>query len=518
MNFKSLKLKLASLTLLALTPLFIGLFTYIFPTYKQFFIEQKKNEIRSAVESFSGNLEIISSKVSQGILTKEEALKQLHEVFNHTRYNGTDYFFAFDRNGFVKAHGLVPKFVGEDWSNKEDSDGKKFVQEFISATKDKKGDFVGYKFIRTKDGEPEDKISYVEYFPEFGWIVGTGLYISEVQRLISETQGKIVIGFIVVTIVAISISLIFSLRLSKNLANIAEGLNRETVSVNSISSELKAISTSLSNSSHEQASALQETSASILETSKMIEKNSENAQKGYDLAKRSLLNVNQGKHSINEVMEAITRISESNDEVIKQIDDNNRNISNIVNVINEIGEKTKVINDIVFQTKLLSFNASVEAARSGEHGKGFAVVAEEVGNLAEISGQSAKEISEMLEESIHKVENAISNSKANIEEIMARGTKQVENGVSIARRSLDVFNEIVHDSNEVSQIIEEISSASNEQTEAVKEIKTAISELDQAAKENSLQSEKTSKTADDLQSRIDQLKDMSDKLSHTING
>ena len=74
-------------------------------------------------------------------------------------------------------------------------------------------------------------------------------------------------------------------------------------------------------------------------------------------------------------------------------------------LISEIGNKTKVINDIVFQTKLLSFNASVEAARAGEHGKGFSVVAEEVGNLAHMSGNSAKEITQLLESSINRVNN-----------------------------------------------------------------------------------------------------------------
>ncbi len=481
-------------------------------------MQQKQSEIRSAVETFIGSIHTVTDQLKSNQITKNEAIKKIHLIFNKTRYNGNDYFFGFDRNGFVTAHGLIPSAVGQNWFDKEDTDGKKFVQSFINATKDVESAFVDYKFVRTKDGEPEDKISYVTYLPELGWIIGSGLYISEAQAQIRNTQNKIITGFIVVALAAIIISLVFSLKLSNNLSSISQNLNSETVHVNEISTELKSISTSLSNSSHEQASALQETSSSILETSKMIEKNSENAQRSIDIARRSLTNVNQGKHSINDVMSAITQISKSNEEVIKQIDENNRNISNIVDVINEIGDKTKVINDIVFQTKLLSFNASVEAARSGEHGKGFAVVAEEVGNLAEISGQSAKEISDMLEESIRKVESAITSSKAKIEEIMGRGTQEVENGVEIAKKSLNIFNDIVNDSNEISQMIEEISSASNEQTEAVKEINTAISELDQAAKENSLQSEKTSKTADSLQDRIERLKEMSSKLDQTING
>jgi hypothetical protein len=97
------------------------------------------------------------------------------------------------------------------------------------------------------------------------------------------------------------------------------------------------------------------------------------------------------------VESAIMEIQETNKKLVDDVLEGNRKISEIVELVKEIGNKTKVINDIVFQTKLLSFNASVEAARAGEHGKGFAVVAEEVGNLASMSGQASKEISALLE-------------------------------------------------------------------------------------------------------------------------
>lgn len=76
----------------------------------------------------------------------------------------------------------------------------------------------------------------------------------------------------------------------------------------------------------------------------------------------------------------------------------NKKITEITKVISEVAAKTQVINEIVFKTKLLSFNASVEAARAGDQGRGFSVVAEEVGNLAKMSGDAAKEISNITEE------------------------------------------------------------------------------------------------------------------------
>ena len=518
MNFKSIKVKLVCLTILSLMPLFIGLFTYIFPTYSDFFINQKKTEIRSSLETFNGSLQPIIKSIQNNQISHTEGIKQMTEIFNETRYNKTGYFFAFDRKGFVKAHGLVPTYVNENWFTKKDSDGKTFVQSFISETLKKESGFVNYKFIRKKGGLAEDKVSYVTYIPELQWIIGTGLYISEVQKQIAKTEKKIIIGFILVAFLAIILSLIFSLKLSKNLSNIASDLNNEAGNVNEISLELKSISDTLSKSSHEQVSALQQTSASVLETSMMIERNSENAKTSIEIADKSLKNVHLGKQSINEVVSIITQISQNNQDVKKQIEENNQDISNLVTVINEIGQKTEVINDIVFQTKLLSFNASVEAARSGEHGKGFAVVAEEISNLAELSGQSAKEISDILNASIEKVESTVASSKSNIDNIISEGEIKVNNGVATAKNSLSLFNEIVDNSNKISQVIDEISSASDEQAIAVKAINVAITELDQAAKENSIQSVKTSNSADDIKNRIEHLKTLSDQLIHTING
>src|SRR6202007_2185187 len=117
-----------------------------------------------------------------------------------------------------------------------------------------------------------------------------------------------------------------------------------------------------------------------------------------------------------------------NDHVMDQIKQSNEKVADIVKVISEIGNKTKVINDIVFQTKLLSFNASVEAARAGEHGRGFAGVCRGVGNLAEMSGKSAKEISSLLEESVSRVETMVAETRQTVAGLMNRSRSIVETG------------------------------------------------------------------------------------------
>jgi methyl-accepting chemotaxis protein len=232
--------------------------------------------------------------------------------------------------------------------------------------------------------------------------------------------------------------LIFASRLANGLTQIAQILSRGADDVASASAQIASSSEELSSSVTEQAAALQETSAAVEELSTTVAKNSESCSKSKKIATQSHNSATQGQTVVSEMIQAIQEIHQSNTEIMKEIDDSNQEISEIVQVIAEIGNKTKVINDIVFQTKLLSFNASVEAARAGEHGKGFAVVAEEVGNLAQMSGNAAKEISGLLEGSIVKVETIVKNTKTKVERLVGTGKQKVEQGRSVAKRCGEV--------------------------------------------------------------------------------
>src|SRR5690606_27092464 len=101
-------------------------------------------------------------------------------------------------------------------------------------------------------------------------------------------------------------------------------------------------------------------------------------------------------------------------------------------------------------------NASVEAARAGEHGKGFAVVAEEVGNLAQMSGNAAKEIGSLLEQSVHKVNEIVNETRTNVDRLMVEGKSTVERGMQVAQQCGSVLDEIVQNVSLVSSMASEI--------------------------------------------------------------
>ena len=324
----------------------------------------------------------------------------------------------------------------------------------------------------------------------------------------------IVIGFML----ALSIAFVFANTLTTSLGHLAENLGVGADEVASASNQISASSSELSSSATEQAAALQETAASVDQISAMINKNADNAKKSQEFSIRSRDAATQGRETVVEMRQSIEEISKSNFQIMTQMETSNREISEIVKVISEIGNKTKVINDIVFQTKLLSFNASVEAARAGEHGKGFAVVAEEVGNLAQMSGNAAKEITQMLDGSIQKVERIVTDTKSKIEHLVESGKEKVNVGTTIAQRCGEVLDKIVTEVSEVNQMINEIAAASYEQSQGVQEITKAMAQLDQVTQQNASASQESSNAAVLLTTQAEELRNMVRSLMMTVRG
>lgn len=316
----------------------------------------------------------------------------------------------------------------------------------------------------------------------------------------------------------LGIGYFFAVSISRMLNEISGHLSSGSDTIANFTNEINAASITLNSSITQQAAALQQTTSAVEQTSASVVSNADNAKKSAEISEHSKTSVHNGKMAVDEVISSITEISMSTEKIKEEIDQSNKEIAEIVNVINEIGTKTKVINDIVFQTKLLSFNASVEAARAGEHGKGFSVVAEEVGKLAQMSGNSAKEITDLLESSIEKVQSTIESSKKRINSLMILSKDKVEMGTITAKRCSDALDEIIMNVNNVDQMIAEISSASIEQSQSIREITKAMSEIDSASHQNSSSSQQASVAAGSLGNQVDDFRHLVVKLNTIIGG
>jgi methyl-accepting chemotaxis protein len=306
--------------------------------------------------------------------------------------------------------------------------------------------------------------------------------------------------------------------LTYQMTAIAQRLLSGADQVAGAASQISNTSEALSSGATEQAASVQETSASGEELSATIGKNSENAKKSSEITTGSQQSAVKGKQVVEEMIQTIEKINQSNDQIGAQVESSNNEIAEIVKVINEIGNKTKVINEIVFQTKLLSFNASVEAARAGEHGKGFAVVAEEVGNLAQMSGNAAKEIFEMLESSTAKVDSIATNTRSKINPLISSGKTNTEKGTTVAKYCGEALDEIVKNVSSVNLIMQEISSASLEQSNGMKQINLALSQLDAVTQKNASISQQSASAAVELSAQAESLRNAVAELLIRVRG
>ena len=269
------------------------------------------------------------------------------------------------------------------------------------------------------------------------------------------------------------------------------------------SNEVTSASLALSNSSQkvaelvsEQSSSIEETAATLEEMSAMVKNNVEQAEKSDDLSESVKGFADKGIESMKKLIASMSMITESNEK-----------IQDLVQIIGEIGEKTNIIDEIVFQTKLLSFNASVEAERAGEHGRGFAVVAQEVGNLAQMSGKAALEISMMVKESIKSTEDITKENK-----------ERVQTGSNLVSENAAILEEIVKSSEILSNQAKQIVVASREQDKGIEQVNGAISQLEMATQHNATSSEETANASKKLKLQSDTLGGTVQELLFYVNG
>ncbi|NCN41770.1 hypothetical protein GW916_11045 [bacterium] len=207
----------------------------------------------------------------------------------------------------------------------------------------------------------------------------------------------------------------------------------------------------------------------IEEALKSLDRIGELSQEGVSTASRttSLCSETQNltqeaKGAVGKMMESMNSIDRAGQNFEDQLKSNSDRLSQTAQLFKQVQSKTAVINDIVFQTRLLSFNASVEAARAGDAGKGFAVVAEEMRNLAHMSGLAAVEISDIIEKSLAEVQNIVEETSSRVVELSEESQKQVEGGFENTQHFTVVFEQISSKLGEVEESMKRVNSSVEE--------------------------------------------------------
>ncbi len=232
--------------------------------------------------------------------------------------------------------------------------------------------------------------------------------------------------------------------------------------INTASSEIATGNSDLSSRTEQQASSLEETASSMEELTGTVKLNAENAEQANSLASQSCDIASRGGELIRQVVDTMSSINESAQE-----------ISDIIGVID----------GIAFQTNILALNAAVEAARAGEQGRGFAVVASEVRSLAQRSAEAAKEIKELISDSVNKIDG----------------------GNKLVNQSGETMEEVVTSIKRVNDIMSEIAAASSEQASGIEEVSKAVVQMDEMTQQNAALVEEAAAAAESLQQQAGNL-------------
>lgn len=515
---KSIKFKILFLCAVILIPVIIMTQFIILPNLKERIYQGKQETTKYAVDLAMGIISHNYQLFLDKKISEEEAKKNSLEQIKVARYNSSEYFWINDMGPKMIMHPIKEKLIGQDLSQMKDPNGKFLFMEMVDVVKKSKAGYVNYMWPKPNEEKPIPKISYVSGFEPWSWVVGTGIYVDDVEKEVGVLSKKIwsIMGAIV--ILAFILTVIFSNRISNKLETITNQIHDEAKSFSQSSKTLNHSSHELSSRTNDSAAALQETSASLEEISSMLKKSYDNMNFLKEKAKTSVENVDQGKKSLDQMLDALKLVNTNNDQMNEQMKINNQEMHKIISLISEISEKTKVINDIVFQTKLLSFNASVEAARAGEHGKGFAVVAEEVGSLAKMSGDASREIWEILNRSTKMVAEIVENGNSKMAPILETSNRYINGSEEKARACSVYFDKIVDETSEINNMIDETSEALKEQNIAVSEITKAISDLDLLTQKNAQSAKENVSSADVLEHEAQELHLISEKLDSLING
>jgi len=507
---------------------------------RQHLIEQRQAQLQALIDASMGGIKQQYDLFRAGKLTEAQAQRAARDNLRKSRYNGgRDYFFIYDFNGVNLMHGSKPAREGKSFLKDADPTGKYYIREWITLLQRDQQAFITYKFPKLGSTVPQDKLSYARVFEPWGWWVGTGVYIEDINQEFFRGAMQSLAIFLLIAVLGAGISFginrsvrlliggepaeaadvveefaagnlgrnivscsqqpgnllgtlaSMQVKLSDIVRNIRQGtenLAHQSGTLLASSREMSLAAQNQAESSAATAASIEELTESISEVSCIASATEQNSRQTVDLAAK-------GEQVVLQVGREIENIAAS-------VTDSTGRINSLLGRTQEVGKVSLVIKEIAEQTNLLALNAAIEAARAGEQGRGFAVVADEVRRLAERTAEATTEISRMVEAIQQDTQSAVDAMQSTSPRV-AQGQEQAQ----LATRVLDEIRQQARDSLEKAR---EVASANQAQANTA----TAVA---QHVANKAAMTEQSNRTSQGNADAAAELKALSEGLREAVN-
>ncbi|SIO93742.1 methyl-accepting chemotaxis protein [Vibrio spartinae] len=447
--------------------------------YRQELVTGHKNKLKAYIMMGTTAIKSLYESDQHG-----ENKARAKEILKSMRFDDDGYFFAYNSQGVNTLHAIKPQLEGKNLYNMKDSNGVPVIAGLIKAAKSGDG-FLYFSWHKPSLDAQAPKLGYAEYLPKWDWVLGTGVYIDDIDRQVAAFQNNrekllhqqmwsaigLSVAGLILTIIIVSWLVAKGVEplhhILKSLQDVAAGGGDLTTRLhveshdevgmvaeafNAFMDKLHPLISDISRTERDVVSAVndldQQTSHSnqkmnshCQETDKVVTAVTEMSATAREVA----LNTNSTAQAIES---ANQQIHEAQDEVnfaiegisslVKEVNLTSDAISELSQQAGDITQVLDVIGEIAEQTNLLALNAAIEAARAGEQGRGFAVVADEVRSLASRTQNSTQEIGNMLSSLNQGVTKAVSRMQTSRE----RGEKTEQESVRI-RESLSGISQAI---------------------------------------------------------------------------